>query len=103
MERELYLLRRELAAATGKTVDDSAALTTEDCDGGGGGEDADLIRKTIAKKESDLFVERRSVFRGWLKTVFVAQAFISFGVSFVMATNPSALFGGNDWFYYYNM
>jgi hypothetical protein len=103
LERELYILRRDLALATGKSVDDSTELTTTECDGGGGGEEAALIRKAIIKKESDLFVERRSVFRGWLKTVFEVQAFISFGVSYVMATNPSSLFGGYDWFYYNNM
>ena len=103
MERELYNLRSELAAATGSPDLEVAGLTTEQCDGGGGGEQADAIRKKIDKKESDLAVERRAVFRDWLKNVFVGQAVISFGISYIMATNPSSLFGGYSWFYSYNM
>jgi len=53
----------------------------------------------LRKKENKLSIERRSVFRDWLKNVFVGQAVISFGVSYVIATNPSSLFGGFDWFY----
>lgn len=109
LERELYNLRTELAAATnqkdaatGQLVE-VAGLSTEECDGGGGGEEADAIRGKISKKETDLALERRSVFRDWLKNIFVGQAVISFGVSYVMATNPKALFGGFDWFYSYNM
>jgi hypothetical protein len=78
-------------------------LTTELCDGGGGGEDAEALRKNIAKREASLTIERRSVFRGWLKNIFLGQAVISFAVSYVMATNPASLFGGFDWFYSYNM
>lgn len=103
LERDLYNLRAELAMATGLIDLDVAGLTTEACDGGGGGDAAQAIRNKIEKKEKDLALERRSVFRDWLKNVFVGQAVISLGVSYIMATNPSALFGGFDWFYSYNM
>ena len=72
-------------------------------DGNGGGEDADAIRAKIAKEEGDLAVERRAVVRGWLKNVFLVQAILSFGLSYIMATNPAALFGQFGWFYSYNM
>lgn len=88
---------------TGNGDLDVAGLLTEECDGGGGGGDADQVRAKITKKENDLAIERRSVFRDWLKNVFVGQAVISLGISYVMATNPSSLFGGFDWFYSYNM
>lgn len=105
LERDLYVYRTQLAELTGQTIDLAAGdkLTTLDCDGGGGGEDADALRKTIAKKEADLFIERRSVFRGWLKNVFLGQAVLSFALSYVMATNPAALFGGFSWYGSYNM
>jgi hypothetical protein len=109
LERELYNLRTELATLTRKTDDETgqvvevAGLSTEECDGGGGGEEADAIRAKISKKETDLALERRSVFRDWLKNIFIGQAVISFGISYVMATNPKALFGSFDWFYSYNM
>lgn len=105
LERDLVSLRLELAQSTGVAMEglESAALTTEACDGGGGGEAADALRKKIAKKEADLSIERRSVFRGWLKNVFLVQAVISFAVSYVMATSPEALFGQFDWFHYNNM
>ena len=103
LERDLFNLRAELAIATGLVDLDVAGLTTEACDGGGGGDVAQAIRTKIEKKEKDLAMERRAVFRDWLKNVFVGQAVISLGVSYIMATNPSALFGGFDWFYSYNM
>jgi len=106
LERDLYVKRTELAALTNRAVDDSIAadqLTTADCDGGGGGEEADVLRQAIAKKEADLVIERRSVFQGWLKNVFLGQAILSFGLSYVMATNPAALFGGFSWYGSYNM
>ena len=99
----MYNLRAELASLTGKGEVEVAGLSTEECDGGGGGETAEEIRKKISKKEADLFVERRSVFRGWLKNIFLAQAILSFALSYVMATNPEQLFGGFDWFNSYNM
>jgi hypothetical protein len=125
LERDLYELRTELATLTGRTTtaprtvvvttdaadDDNdeanpqgaaaiqvLSLTTAECDGGGGGEAADMVRSKIAKKEADLQLERRSVFRGWLKQVFLLQAVLSFGISYVMATNPQVLFGQFDWF-----
>jgi hypothetical protein len=110
LERELYNLRSELATLTDKKNNQdgtgfvmSSTLTTEECDGGGGGDDAEAVRAKIVKKETDLALERRSVFRDWLKNVFVGQAVISLGVSFIMATNPKVLFGGFDWYYSYNM
>jgi hypothetical protein len=84
---------------TGKGDLDVAGLSTEECDGGGDGEDVDKLRAKIGKKETDLAIERRSVFQDWLKNIFVGQAVISLGVSYIMATNPSSLFGGFDWFY----
>ena len=103
LERDLYNLRAQLAESTDLTDLEVAGLTTQECDGGGGGEDAQMLRDKIAKKESDLATERRSVFRDWLKNIFVGQAVISLGVSYIMATNPSSLFGSFDWFYSYNM
>lgn len=100
LERDLYNLRSELASLTGKGDDfDVLDLTTQECDGGGGGESADKIRKKIDKKEKDLMIERRAVFRGWLKNIFLGQAVVSLALSWVMATNPAALFGRFDWFY----
>jgi hypothetical protein len=99
LERDLINLRSELASVTGKGTDlDIVNLSTEECDGGGGGESADKIRAKIQKKEKDLTIERRSVFRGWLKNIFLGQAILSLGISWFMATDPSILFGGFDWF-----
>ena len=104
LERDLYVLRSQLAQVTGATIDEDAMfLTTEQCDAGGGGDEADSLRTKIAKKQDSLLTERRSVFRGWLKNVFLVQAVGSFGLSYVMATHPESLFGGFDWFYSYNM
>lgn len=105
LERDLYNLRLELASATGVVLveGEEGALTTEECDGGGGGEEAEVLRKSIAKKEADLTIERRSVFRGWLKNVFLGQAILSFALSWVMATNPESLFGGFSWYTNYQM
>lgn len=103
LERDLFNLRLELATMTGNGDLDVGGLSTAECDGGGGGEDADKVREKITKKETDLAIERRSVFRDWLKNVFIGQAVISLGISYVMATNPSSLFGGFGWFYSYNM
>lgn len=104
LERDLYNLRADLAEATGMGDEfEVAGLSTDECDGGGDSEEIQAIRDKITKKETDLTIERRSVFRDWLKNVFVGQAVISFGVSYIMATNPSSLFGGFSWFYSYNM
>lgn len=105
LERDLYNLRNELATLTGATLpikddDDSNAplLTTQLCDAGGGGEDATTIRSKISKKEKDLANERRAVFRGWLKNIFLGQALLSMALSYVMSTNPDALFGSFPWY-----
>lgn len=103
MERDLYTLRLDLAKTTGRSIEEGVEITTELSDGGGGGEEAEVLRKAISKKEADLAIERRSVFRSWLKNIFLAQAVICFAVSFVMATSPQSLFGGFDWYYTYQM
>jgi len=103
LERDLFNLRVEIALLTGNADLDVAGLSTSECDGGGGGDDAEAIRTKISKKENDLAIERRSKFRDWLKNIFIGQAVISLVVSYVMATNPSSLFGGFNWFYSYNM
>lgn len=98
LERDLINLRAQLATLTGNEIEDVMGLSTQEVDGGGGGEDADKIRKKIEKKEKDLNIERRSVFRGWLKNIFLGQAILSLALSWVMATDPSILFGKYDWF-----
>ena len=100
LERDLVNLRSELAALTGKDLEgkDVVGMSTDDIDNGGGGDEADKLRKKISKKEKDLFIERRSVFRGWLKNVFLGQAVLSLGLSWIMVTDPSILFGKFDWF-----
>ncbi|KAL7467106.1 hypothetical protein ACHAXS_009565 [Conticribra weissflogii] len=98
LERDLYNLRLELARVTNSNNANDGPLTTEMCDNGGGGDEADALRAKISKKEKDLAIERRSVFRGWLKNVFLAQALLSTGLSYVMATSPSTLFGRFDWY-----
>lgn len=103
LERDLFNLRLELAIATGLGDLDVLGLSTEECDGGGGGEEAEKLRATIEKKEKTLLVERRSVFRGWLKNIFLGQAVISLIVSWIMVTDPAQLFGGFDWFDAYQL
>jgi hypothetical protein len=110
LERDLYQLRSQLADATGQDwnaileqAEAASVVATAVCDGGGGGPDAESLRGKIQRKEADLSLERRSVFRGWLKNVFLVQAVLSFGLSYVMATDPQSLFGGFGWFYSYNM
>mmetsp|Transcript_24569 Transcript_24569/g.48859 ORF Transcript_24569/g.48859 Transcript_24569/m.48859 type:complete len:420 (+) Transcript_24569:100-1359(+) len=102
LERDLFNLRVELARLTDNDdflrADFEGPLTTEMCDSGGGGEGADAVRAKIAKKEKDLAIERRSVFRGWLKNVFLFQALLSAVLSYVMATSPATLFGRFDWY-----
>lgn len=98
LERDLVNLRSELAMLTGGNSNDVVGKTTEECDNGGGGEAADKIRQKIVKKEKDLLIERRSVFRGWLKNVFLGQAVLSLVLSWFMVTDPSILFGSFDWF-----
>eukprot|EP00579_Thalassiosira_antarctica_P001486 CAMPEP_0201869568 /NCGR_PEP_ID=MMETSP0902-20130614/3036_1 /ASSEMBLY_ACC=CAM_ASM_000551 /TAXON_ID=420261 /ORGANISM="Thalassiosira antarctica, Strain CCMP982" /LENGTH=376 /DNA_ID=CAMNT_0048395095 /DNA_START=49 /DNA_END=1179 /DNA_ORIENTATION=+ len=103
LERDLYNLRNELATLTGATLPQNSnnalsPLTTTQCDAGGGGEEADAIRTKLTKKENDLALERRSVFRGWLKNIFLGQALLSMALSYVMATNPDLLFGSFAWY-----
>eukprot|EP00553_Chaetoceros_curvisetus_P008215 CAMPEP_0204627798 /NCGR_PEP_ID=MMETSP0717-20131115/14364_1 /ASSEMBLY_ACC=CAM_ASM_000666 /TAXON_ID=230516 /ORGANISM="Chaetoceros curvisetus" /LENGTH=195 /DNA_ID=CAMNT_0051644161 /DNA_START=81 /DNA_END=665 /DNA_ORIENTATION=+ len=73
-------------------------VSTVEIDNGGGGEEADKIRSKISKKEKNLLIERRSVFRGWLKNIFLGQAILSLGLSWIMVTDPSILFGSYGWF-----
>lgn len=82
LERELYQLKEELQNTE---TDDTETIES--------------IQSSIEKKQTKLSIERRSVFRDWLKNIFVGQAVISLGVSYVMSTNPASLFGGFDWFY----
>lgn len=107
LERDLYNLRSELATLTGKDDDfEVAGLSTAECDGGAaadGDQVVDDIRASISKKEISVALERRSVFRGWLKNIFLGQAVLSLVLSFVMATNPEQLFGSFGWFHSYNM
>jgi hypothetical protein len=58
LERDLINLNAELEAAT-----DSASR--------------EKIEKTIEKKKSTLAVEKRAVFRGWLKNLFVGQSVLA--------------------------
>lgn len=102
LERDLVNLRAQLADLTGKDLSkeskDLVDFTTAEVDNGGGGDEADKVRKKIDKKEKDLLIERRSVFRGWLKNIFLGQAVLSLGLSWIMVTDPSILFGSFDWF-----
>lgn len=103
LERDLYNLRIELATLT-NTIDSinttTFEITTDMVDDSSmDSDEIGAIRKKIEKKENDLLIERRAVFRGWLKNVFLGQAILSLGVSWIMVTNPNALFGGNDWYY----
>jgi hypothetical protein len=110
LERDLYRYRRQLAQLTGATITTTTMTTTAtttatttltttaDCDNGGGGAEADMLRQLIQTKEATLLTERRSVFRGWFKTLFLYQAMLSFGLSYVMATTPATLFGHYDWY-----
>lgn len=82
LERDLYQYRTELAQLTGASIDtddtvySAFELSTASCDAGGGGSAADELRTKIFKKETDLAMERRSVFRGWLKNIFLGQAIL---------------------------
>lgn len=58
LERDLVALRASLAAATSEK---------ERLD----------IEKKISKKEKILFVEKRAVFRGWLKNLFLGQSIVA--------------------------
>lgn len=99
LERDLVNLRAQLASLTGNTlVTDFVDVTTSEVDNGGGGPEAEKVRKQIEKKERDLNMERRAVFRGWLKNVFLGQAILSLGLSWVMVNDPYVLFGSFDWF-----
>ena len=98
LERDLYNLRIELASLTGASIDASRDASDQNYDAGGGGDQAQALRDKISKKEKDLALERRAVFRGWLKNVFLGQAAASMVLSYVMATRPGALFGTFDWF-----
>ncbi len=101
LERDLVNLRSQLASLTkleGYETMSFIDISTEEIDNGGGGEEADKIRSKISKKEKDLLIERRSVFRGWLKNIFLGQAILSLGLSWIMVTDPSILFGSYGWF-----
>jgi len=90
LERDLFNLRIDL-----KEMQDSDDTTLT--------EPLQALMKKINKKEDQLDIERRSVFRGWLKNIFLGQAVLSFFLSYVMATSPETLFGSFNWFYSYNM
>jgi len=107
LERDLYNLRIELGTLTNRIddiqqqLDDNNFKITTDMvdDDNINSKEIESVRKSIDKKERDLLIERRAVFRTWLKNVFLGQAVLSLGISWIMATNPSALFGGYDWYY----
>ena len=56
------------------------------------------LRDSIEKAEKKLTIERRSLFRSYLRTVFYVQAVLSLGVSFVMVHSPDSLFGSFAWY-----
>lgn len=103
LERDLYNLRIELASLTNKEdgiPKDTFRITTDMVDDVNmNSDEIEVVRKGIAKKERDLLVERRAVFQTWLKNVFLGQAVLSLGVSWIMVTNPNTLFGGFSWYY----
>lgn len=61
-------------------------------------EASEAIRTDLLKAEKKLNIEKRTVFRGWLKDLFLAQAILSFVLSFFMAFTPSTIFGGFSWY-----
>lgn len=106
LERDLYNLRIELASLTGRTEeieDKLSSLTTEMVDGGGESEDIMNVRRRIQKREGDLSIERRAVFRSWLKNLFLGQGILSFGLSWIMVSNPSLLFDRFTWYNDYSL
>ncbi|GMI45801.1 hypothetical protein TrCOL_g10947 [Triparma columacea] len=106
VERQIVEVRLNLAIAVNRDVqeygDDWAVLRKMDDeefdDPSVSNEDATKLRSKLSKLRQKLNGEKRSVFRGWLKDLFLAQAILSFILSFVMSTNPALLFGSFAWF-----
>jgi hypothetical protein len=85
LERDLYYLRQSLEVEQQDPQNINAIAVQ-------------ALQQKIEKKQSDLNVERRAVFRGWLKNIFLGQAVISVVVSYIMANNPALLFGNFGWY-----
>ncbi|GMH72945.1 hypothetical protein TrRE_jg9276 [Triparma retinervis] len=106
VEKQIVDLRLDLAYAVGRDVSELGGDISElrklpdDLfdDEGVDTEEAGKLRARLVKLRAKLNAERRSVFRGWLKDVFLIQAVLSFVLSFVMSTNPALLFGSFSWF-----
>jgi hypothetical protein len=71
LERDLLKLRNEL----------EQAITIANTD------EVKKVQDTIEKKQATLFVEKRSVMRGWLKSLFVIQSIIAGVISYGMVYN----------------
>ncbi|GMH92581.1 hypothetical protein TrVE_jg14105 [Triparma verrucosa] len=56
------------------------------------------LREKLEAANKKLYIEKRTVFRGWLKDIFLVQAILSFVLSGVMVFSPETLFGGFGWY-----
>ena len=75
------------------------SMTGSDCDVEGFESDvATALRGRLEETQRKIDAERRTVFRGWLKDIFLAQAVLSFLLSYFMAFEPGLLFGSFGWY-----
>ncbi|GMH60983.1 hypothetical protein TL16_g03162 [Triparma laevis f. inornata] len=56
------------------------------------------LREKLEATNKKLYIEKRTVFRGWLKDIFLVQAILSFVLSGVMVFSPETLFSGFGWY-----